>query len=335
MPAETDDAEVWVYLESEDGEVANVGYEMLGKATELAGDLDARVTALLAGTEGDLAGLANETIARGADRVVRIEHELLDTYRPETFAASVEKAIRANDPDVMLLGATHNGIDLAGRLAVRLNVGLTADVTRLEVDEEGDVVGGVPAFAGGILAMIKAVGGKPEMTTVRPGVFAALEPDESRTGTIERLEPDLDEDEVTTAVLSREVGEAVNLPSADVVVAAGRGFGDELDLARDLADALDASIGVTRPLCDEGLISRDHQVGTTGYSLKADLCIVAGVSGAVHFTAGIDDCDTVIAINTDPDEPIFEHADYCVEGDLFEVLPPLLDQLEAAPEVAP
>lgn len=328
----TDD--VWVYLETADGAVEHVGYEMLGQARKLADDLDAGVTAVLAGTADQLDGLAGEAIARGADGVVIVTDDHLETYRPETFATAVEAAVRDGEPGVLLVGATHNGIDLAGRLAVRLDAGLTADVTRLEIDDEGELVGGVPAFAGGILAMVKATGSRPQMSTVRPGVFAALEPDPGREGTVEPFEPGLGDDDVDTEVLDREVGESVDLPSADVVVAAGRGFGDDLSLARELADALDATVGVTRPLCDNGLVSRDHQVGTTGYSLKADLCVVAGVSGAVHFTAGIEDCGTVVAVNTDPDEPIFDHADYCVEGDLGEVLPALLEAL-GSQEVAP
>ncbi|MFB6354789.1 MAG: electron transfer flavoprotein subunit alpha/FixB family protein [Halobacteriales archaeon] len=330
----TDASDVWVYLEAADGEVSTVGYEMLGKSRELADALDGSVTALLAGPPGALDDLTDDIVARGADTVVLVEDDRLETYRPETFATAVEAAVRDGEPGVLLVGATHNGIDLAGRLAVRLDAGLTADVTRLEIDEDGELVGGVPAFAGGILAMVKATGSLPQMSTVRPGVFDALDPDPDREGTVERFDPGLADDDVVTEVLDREVGASVDLPSADVVVAAGRGFGDDLELAEELAGALGATVGVTRPLCDEGLVSRDRQIGTTGFSLKADLCVVAGISGAVHFTAGIEDCDTVVAINTDPEEPIFDHADYCVEGDLFEVLPALLDELEAM-EVAP
>ncbi|MFB6267954.1 MAG: electron transfer flavoprotein subunit alpha/FixB family protein [Halodesulfurarchaeum sp.] len=326
--------DVWIYLETDDGAVQNVSWEMLGKGREIADELDTTVTALLAGTAAEIEGLSERAIARGADRVIEIQHDLLDTYRPETFADAVEEVVRDGDPRMLLLGATHNGVDLAGRLAVRLDVGLTADVTRLYIDDEGDLVGAVPAFAGDILAMVKAVGNEPKMTTVRPGVFDALEPDETREGEIEVVEPDLDEDRVVTEVLDREIGESVDLPSADVVVAAGRGFGEDLDLAYDLADALDATIGVTRPLCDEGLIPRDHQIGSTGFSLKADVAIVAGISGSVYFTSGIEDVDTVIAINVERDEPIFDHADYCVEGDLFEVLPALIDELEQTEVVA-
>ena len=328
-----DTNDVWVHLEHDGGEVANVSYEILGKATELADAVGTGVTAVVAGTTDDLEGVGEEAVALGADCVVQLEHEQLDTYRPATYADAVETAVVEGDPSMVLVPATHNGIDLAGRLAVRLDAGLNADVVRLEVDDDGHLVGGVPAFAGGILAMVKALG-RPQMSTVRPGVFTALEPDDTREGTIEVVEPDLDESDVVTEIVAREVGESVDLPSAGVVVCAGRGFGEDLDLAYELCDALDATLGVTRPLCDEGLVSRDRQVGSTGYSLKADVAIVAGISGSVYFTSGLDDVDTVIAVNTDPDEPMFEEADYCVEGDLFEVLPALLDELEATGVVA-
>lgn len=328
----THENDVWVYLQSEDGDVADVSYEILGKAVELAETVDTGVTGVLAGDPGDLDGLGEAAIARGADAVVSIQHELLDTYRPETFAKAVGSAIEDGDPSMLLVPATHNGIDLAGRLAVRLDTGMNADVVRLEIDDDGNLVGGVPAFAGGILAMVRALE-RPQMSTVRPGVFTALDPDESRDGTVEVRDPDLTEDDVITEVLSREVGEGVNLPSADVVVCAGRGFDGDLELAENLVEALDATLGVTRPLCDEGLVSRDRQIGSTGYSLKADVAICAGISGDVYFTSGLDDVDTVIAVNNDPDEPIFDQADYCIEGDLFEVLPAVLDKL-AETEVA-
>jgi electron transfer flavoprotein alpha subunit len=319
--------DVWVYLEHDGGEVANVSYEILGKATDLADALDGEVAAVVAGAAEDLDGVAEAAIARGADAVHAVEDDLLADYRPETYATAVESVIEAGDPAALLVPATHNGIDLAGRLAVRLDTGLNADVVRLEIDDEGDLVGGVPAFAGGILAMVKAIG-RPQMSTVRPGVFAAREPDDSREGSVEQYDVDLSEADVVTEIHGREIGDTVDLPSADVVVCAGRGFDGDLDLAYDLVDALDGTLGVTRPLADEGLVSRDRQIGSTGYSLQADVAIVAGISGSVYFTAGLDDVDTVIAVNVDTDEPIFDEADYCIEGDLFEVLPAVLEELD-------
>lgn len=324
---EPNENDVWVFLQTDDGTVANVSYEILGKAVDLAEEVGTGVTGILAGDADGLDGLADEAIARGADAVVRIEDDVLDLYRPETYADVVEDAVREGDPSMFLVPATNNGIDLAGRLAVRLDSGLNADVVRLEIDDDGNLVGGVPAFAGGILAMVQAKG-RPQMSTVRPGVFTARKPDESREGTVETRTPGLSSDDVVTEIVDRQVGETVDLPSADVVVCAGRGFGGDLELARDLAEELDATLGVSRPLTDEGLVSRDHMVGATGFSLKADVAICAGISGSVYFTAGLDDVDTVIAVNTDPDEPIFDHADYCVEGDLFDVLPAVLDALE-------
>lgn len=320
--------DIWVFLEQDGGDVATVSYEILGKARELAGGLEADVVGVAAGTPETLADIGPDPVNRGADRVIQLEHDLLETYRPETYTNVVSEVVAEREPAALLVPATHNGVDLAGRLAVRLDTGLNADVVRLEIDDDGNLVGGVPAFAGGILAMVRAEG-RPQMSTVRPGVFTALDPDESRDGGVETVSPTLDADDVVTDVLDRETGESVDLPSADVVVCAGRGFEGDLELAYDLTEALDATLGVTRPLADEGLVSRDRQVGSTGYSLKANLAIVAGISGSVYFTAGLDDVDTVIAVNTDPDEPIFEAADYCVEGDLFEVLPPLVEELSA------
>lgn len=326
------DNDIWVYLQTDEETIATVSYEILGKARELAGEIDTGVTGVLPGATEAIEGLADDAIARGADAVVELADDSLDVYRPETFATAVATAVDAGDPSMLLVPATHNGVDLAGRLAVRLDTGLNADVVRLEVDEDGNLVGGVPAFAGGILAMVRAKG-RPQMSTVRPGVFTALDPDDSRDGPIETVDPGIDDADVVTEVIDRDVGDRVDLPSADVVVCAGRGFGEDLTVARELVEELGATLGVTRPMADDGLVSRDRQVGSTGYSLKADVAICAGISGSVYFTSGLDDVDTVIAVNSDSDEPIFEHADYCVEGDLFEVLPALLDELQGT-EVA-
>lgn len=327
------DNEIWVYLQTEGESIATVSEEILGKATELAETLGTGVTGVLAGHPDEIEGLEAEAIARGADTVLSVPHELLERYRPETYATAVGAAVEDGDPSVLLVPATHNGIDLAGRLAVRFSTGLNADVVRLEIDDDGHLIGGVPAFAGGILAMVKAKG-RPQMSTVRPGVFTALERDETREGTTESFQPDLGPEDVITEIEDRVVGERVDLPSADVVVCAGRGFGGDLELAQALVESLGATLGVTRPLCDEGLVSRDRQIGSTGYSLKADVAICAGISGSVYFTSGLDDVDTVININTDSDEPMFEEADYNVEGDLFEVLPPLIEELEAEGVIA-
>lgn len=325
MPTETND--IWVYLESDSESVAPVSFELLGKARELADTVDSSVTGILVGDSESTGDYVNEIIARGADTVIHIEDDLLELYRPETYASVVGDVITDGDLVAVLFPATHNGIDLAGRLAVRLETGMNADVVRLELDDSGQLVGGVPAFAGGILAMVK-VTGRPQFSTVRPGVFAALEPDESRTGDIQTVNPDLSEDHLVTEIVEQFRGEQVDLPSANVVVCAGRGFGDDLSLATDLAETIGATLGVTRPLCDEGIVSREHQVGSTGYSLKADLAICIGISGSVYFTSGLDSVETVIAVNTDPDEPIFEHADYCLEGDLFEIIPAVLEHLD-------
>lgn len=322
----TQPTDIWVYLESDGDTVAPVSFELLGKARELSGSNN-DVTGILVGAQNRGGDFTDDIIARGADTIKRIEDDLLEMYRPETYSTTVGDVINAGNPAAVLFPATHNGIDLAGRLAVRLGTGMNADIVRLERDESGELVGGVPAFAGGILAMVK-VTGRPQLSTVRPGVFDAEEPDEQRTGTVEIVEPKLSEDEVVTEIADRSLSEQVDLPSAEVVVCAGRGFGDDLSLAYELSEFLDATIGVTRPLCDAGLVSREHQVGSTGYSLNAQIAICIGISGSVYFTTGLDSVETVIAINTDPDEPIFDYADYCIEGDLNVILPKLISKLE-------
>lgn len=315
-----------VYLESSDGTVESVGYEILGKAREIADERGFTVTAFVVGSPSNLEGIAESAIASGADHVVEIEDERLDLYRPETYASVVERAIAERDPFALLVPATPNGIDLAGRLAVRFETGMNADIVELEI-QDGQLVGAVPAFGGDILAKVK-VEGRPQMSTVRPGVFTAREPDSDRDGTVETIQPGLDAEDVVTEVVEREIGDRVDLPSADVVVAAGQGFEGDLELANELVEELGGTLGVTRPLADQGLVSRERQIGSTGYSLDAELAIVAGASGSVYFSSGLDDVDTVIAINVDSDEPIFDYADYCIEGDLFEVLPAILDSLE-------
>ncbi len=318
---------IWVYMESNEGTVMNVSYEILGKARDLSKKVDMSVTAVLVGKSKEIQGLADEIIARGADELIKIENDLLNIYRPEIYTNVVEDVIKEGDPSMFLIGATHNGVDLAGRLAVRLDTGMNADVIRLEIDENSNLVGGVPAFAGDILALVRAEG-RPQMSTVRPGVFSANHPNKKREGDVKIHKPDIEEEEIVTEVTDRKIGDTVNLPSADIVVCAGRGFRGDLDLAIELAESLDATLGVTRPLCDEGLVSRDRQIGSTGYSLKADVAICAGISGSMYFTSGLEDVETVIAINIDSDEPIFEHADYCIEGDLFEILPLLVEKVK-------
>ncbi len=329
MPRDVPDAKgVWVYMEHYDGAFEKVSLEMLGKARELADQVKEDLVALILGDEVEK--LAKEAIAHGADRVLAAEHDLLAQYNTDAYAKVAAELILERMPSIFLLGATHNGRDLAGRLAVRCDTGLTADVTRLEIEEDtGHLLSAVPGFGGSILAIIKCENSRPQMSTVRPGIFQALDPDPKRVGEEEVVAPTLAEKDLRSRLIERSVEAGEDITGSERMVVAGRGAAGDMTPLTELQRILGAALGVTRPLADEGLASRDHQVGSTGVTVKPKLAIVAGVSGAAHFTAGIKDADVVIAINSDPDAPIFEHADYCVVDDLYKVLPPLLDALKA------
>ncbi len=321
---------VWVYLEHEDGELAGVSLELLGKGRELADEQGSPLTGFLLGD--GVRGLADAAIAAGADEVLLAEHELLDPYTNDAHTLVATSMILAGQPDIMLLGATFNGRDLAGRLAVRLRTGLTADCTDLTLDPDTGLllVGEVAGFGGGIVATIKCRENRPQMATVRPGVFAGLEPDPDRAGQVTDFAAEIAPEDVRTTVVERVTADVTDITQAPVIVAAGAGTRGDFKLLQELADLLGGELGVTRVAVDNGWATSDRQIGQTGYVTRPKLAIVAGISGALQFTVGIDQADTVVAIDLDPEAPIFEAADFGVVGDLFEVLPPLVEKLRAA-----
>lgn len=285
------------------------------------------MTGLLLGVNLD--PLAREIIARGADAVLIVESPFLETYSTEPYTKAVAQFVHQHKPSIFLIGSTYNGRDLAGRLAVRLHTGLIANVVKLEIEEgTGLLLGAVPGFGGSILAICKCESSRPQMATVRPGIFRVLDPDPTRQGKIKRVSLDLSETDVKTKVVERRLGGGVDITKAELMVIAGMGTGGDLALPKKLADLMGATIGVTRPLADKGLISRDYQIGSTGYSVKPKLALVLGASGASHFVSGIDDSKLIVSINTDPNAEVFRHSDYCVVDDLFKVLPPLIQELE-------
>jgi electron transfer flavoprotein alpha subunit len=319
---------LWVYLEQEQNRLLPVGLELLGKGRELAGELGESLTAIILGHgTGDL---GREALRFGADKVLVADHALLEGYTTDGHAKVMAQLIEERKPNILLLGATYDGRDLAGRLAVRLRTGLTANATRLEVDrEQGLLLSAVPGFGGSILAIIKSESGRPQMSTVRPGIFAPLEPNDAREGQVEIVPVDLRPEDLRCRVLERSVLPREEVGSAQRTLVAGMGTGGDMTLLEELASLLDASIGVTRPLVDIGVAGREKQVGSTGISLRSKVAIVLGVSGASHFVSGLRDVGIVVAINTDEGAPIFDQADLCVVGDLFELLPPLIEKLEA------
>jgi electron transfer flavoprotein alpha subunit len=318
--------EIFVFVEQTDGTIEHVSLEVLGKAREIADKLSGSVTAVILGEQ--VQDLARDVSKRGADLVVAGESPLLKDYTTEAYSKVVESVIRERDPDTLLIGATHNGASLAASLAIKMGAGLMAHVIDLEVEEgTGALLGSVPGFGGSIVSVCKCGKGRPQMATVRPGIFKPIEP-RAQSGIILPVQVNLSPADKKCNVLERNVKRTKELSRAERVVIAGLGCRGDFNLPKKLAEEINAELGVSRPVADRGLYDKEHVVGSTGQSLNAKIAIVLGVSGAAHFTSGIRDVKTVIAINTDPKSQIFKQADYCVNGDVFQILPHLTAELE-------
>ena len=334
----TDNRDVWVFVEQEDGRIADISVELLGKAQELARQLNSRVCGLLCGYQ--LGDLAEQAIRQGADWVFVADHAELEDYRTLPYARIASDLVRGRQPYIFLLGASPIGRDLAPRIASAVRCGLTADCTDLQIgDYESkkekkvykDLLYQIrPAFGGNIIATIVNPHTRPQMATVREGVMRRQEPDPARTGGIENVVLHFEERDLALKVLSREMRESkVNLKGALVVVAGGAGVGsrENFQLVEDLAHLLGGEVGASRAAVDAGWVSREHQVGQTGTTVRPRLYIAAGISGAVQHRAGMQESSKIIAINTDPNAPIFQVAHYKIVGDVEKVLPMLIKAL--------
>jgi electron transfer flavoprotein alpha subunit len=320
---------LWVHLEPDGDALAGVSRELLGRGRELARELGVPLTGLVAGHR--VAGVAVEAVAHGADVVLVADDPRLDPFTVDPHAAVIETAVLRDRPDILLFGASAAGRDLAGRLAVRFRTGLTSDCTGLALEEgTGLLLGDVAGFGGGIMATIKCERHRPQMASVRPGVFVAGRGDYRRRGEIRPQAVSLDDSADRTRVLARAVGRRVDVTQAAHLVVVGGGTSGRLDGARELAAAIGAELGATRVAADAGWLSHEHMIGQTGSVVRPQLAILCGVSGAMQFTVGIQESETVVAINNDPDAPAFEVADYGIVGELETVLPALVAELRAA-----
>lgn len=331
--------DVWVFIEQEEGQIAPVSLELLSKGQELARSLDGKVWAMLLGW--GVQALAGEVLAQGVDRLLLADHPELEHYRTLPYTRLIAEQARQHQPDVFLIGATPLGRDLAPRLASALKVGLTADCTDLQIGDytirkEKRTVKNLlyqirPAFGGNLIATIVNPNTRPQMATVRPGVMRRREPESGHQGLVETIEVHLEPDDLALEVLSREVRPAtVHLAEAPVVVAGGGGIQSKqaFELLEELAHLLGGEVGASRAAVDAGLVSREHQVGQTGTTVRPRLYIAAGISGAIQHRAGMDQSNKIIAINTDPNAPIFQVAHYKIVGDAAEVLPMLIKALK-------
>lgn len=322
---------VWVYAEQRQGVITPVVKELLGEGRKLAGEIGTELCGILLGK--DVGALAQELISYGADKVYVAEHPLLENYTTEAYAKVLSDAIETYKPEIVLYGATHIGRDLAPRIAARVNTGLTADCTKLEIDpKDKKILQTRPAFGGNLMATIICPEHRPQMSTVRPGVMQKLEPDASRTGEIINIDVKLEESDIRTKVLEivKSTREIVSLTDAKVIVSGGRGVGsaEGFQVIQRLADAMGGVVGASRAAVDAGWIDHSHQVGQTGTTVKPKIYVACGISGAIQHLAGMQSSDIIIAVNKNPRAPIFQVADYGLTGDLFEIVPMMAEAFE-------
>lgn len=320
---------VWVFAEQSDGQIRNVVFELLGETRRLATIRGMLVTAILVGEE--LALASQQLIHYGADQVLVIEAPALRQYNDQLYADVLAQLIRLHRPEIVLIGATSYGRSLAPRVASRLETGLTADCTGLSIDENTRLLLQTrPAFGGNLMATIICPNRRPQMATVRPRVMKALDPDFHRVGKVIAAKVRMP-DKLRTRVLStrKASADSINLADAEIIVAVGKGIGGPagLTLCTELAQALGGVIGATRPVVDAGWVDYSHQIGQTGRTVAPKLYIACGISGAVQHLAGMSSAETIVAINQDPNAPIFAVAHFCIVGDALEVVPALLGEL--------
>ncbi|MBW1869046.1 MAG: FAD-binding protein [Deltaproteobacteria bacterium] len=323
---------VFVFAEQRDAELRACTLELLGAGRRLADRLGQELATVLLGD--GVEGLCQNLVAHGADKVYLADHPTLGLYQTESYAAVLTAVISKYMPSIFLFGATTTGRDLAPRLASRVNTGLTADCTSLDIEEEtGLLLQTRPAWGGNIMATIKTAKHRPQMATVRPNVMKKPTPDMDREGKIIHIPVNLDpkgiKARVVEVIKSRDW--SVQIEEAEIVVAGGRGLenGENFKVIESLAETLGAAVGASRPVVDSGWKPHSHQVGQTGKTVQPKIYIACGISGAVQHRVGMESADMIIAINKDPDAPIMQIADYAVVGDLFQVVPELVKEMES------
>ncbi|MBP1919428.1 electron transfer flavoprotein subunit alpha/FixB family protein [Youngiibacter multivorans] len=321
---------VWVYAEQREGELQKIALELIGEGKRLAEKLGVEVCAVLVGK--NVSGLTGKLFEYGADKVYLVEDDLLEHYTTDGHTKVISEMIDELKPEIMLVGATNIGRDLAPRIASRVSTGLTADCTQLDIEAETrTLLQTRPAFGGNLMATIINTEFRPQMSTVRPGVMDPLDPVEGRTGEVVRITPKISAEDVRVKV--REIVKAkkkgVLIEEAHVIVSGGRAMGgpEGFEILKPLAERLGGEIGASRAAVDSGWIEKSHQVGQTGKTVKPVIYIACGISGAIQHLAGMKDSDVIIAINKDPEAPIFKIANYSIVGDYKEIVPALVEML--------
>ncbi len=323
---------VWVFIEQNDGKIEGVSLELLGAGRSLADKLQVPLSGFILGD--GIRSLASQVIAYGADQVYVIDHPVLKHYRTESYMKGVIHLAQNYKPEIILYGATPNGKDLASAVATDLNTGLTADTTMLDVDVDKRLLeASRPAFGGNIMATILCKKHRPQMATVRPKVMKALAPDSGRNGKVIEENISLKEEEMRTKVLQivNDVTKKTNLADAHVIVCGGKGMGDlqNFQLIHELAETIGASVGGTRDVVEAGWLPHEQQVGQTGETVTPKIYFAIGISGAIQHVVGMKNSELIIAINKDPNAPIFDVATYGIVGDAMEIVPALIEQFKS------
>ena len=342
---------IWVFAEQRDGKLMNVALELIGEGYKLSRERgeDAKVCAILVGN--GVSGLADELYEYGADKVYLLEHPLLTHYTTDGYAKAITDAINEYKPEIVLFGATHIGRDLAPRIAARLNTGLTADCTRLDInvskymdyleenttaslngldraDESKGLKQTRPAFGGNLMATIVTPNTRPQMATVRPGVMAKRERKAGAKGELIKADVDVKPEDINVEVVEvvKAAKEMVSLTDAKIICSGGRGLGgpEGFRLIEEFAEKVGGVVGASRAAVDAGWIDPSHQVGQTGTTVKPEIYFACGISGAIQHLAGMQTSKIIVAINKDPECPMMKLADYAIEGDLKKVIPEIM-----------
>ena len=336
---------VYIYAQQVDNKLSDIAFELVGKAKELAADLNTEVTAVLLGS--NVKALATELGEYGADKVIVVDNPALETYRTEPYAQALVSVINEYKPEIMLVGATAIGRDLGPTVSARVKTGLTADCTKLEIGDfpinampgqeqkHNQLLMTRPAFGGNTIATIACPDNRPQMATVRPGVMQKLPKEAGRAAEVIEFNPALEENNRYVEIMDivKAVGNVENIMDAKVLVSGGRGVGsaENFEMLRDLASCFKGGmVSCSRAAVENGWLAQDYQVGQTGKTVRPQIYFAIGISGAIQHVAGMEESDLIIAINKDEDAPIFDVADYGLVGDLKKIVPQLTAALKEA-----
>ena len=334
---------VYVFAEQVDNKLSGIAFELLGKAKDLAADLNAEVAAVLIGS--DVKGLADELAAYGADKVIVVDDPELKEYRTEPYAHALASVIEKYKPEIMLVGATAIGRDLGPRVSARVQTGLTADCTQLEIGDfpinpvagkeqkHNQLLMTRPAFGGNTIATIACPDNRPQMATVRPGVMQKAPKEAGKKAVVTEFNPGYTKNNKYVDILEvvKAVSTTVDIMDAKILVSGGRGVGtpDNFKMLEELAEVVGGTVSCSRAVVENGWLPVDLQVGQTGKTVRPQIYFAIGISGAIQHVAGMEDSDLIIAINKDEDAPIFSVADYGIVGDLNKIVPALTEALKA------